>query len=67
MATIHGLKGRDVLQVNQLEWANKCLLPALKANGVLSDENVKKREALLKKDNPNIDPRERFRSARSRV
>jgi hypothetical protein len=56
-ATIHGLSGSGTLQVNQLDWANQYLLPALKAHGVLSEENIKAREALLKKDNPNIDDR----------
>jgi hypothetical protein len=46
-----------VLQVNQLDWANQVLLPALQKHGVLSEENIKNREALLKKDNPNIDER----------
>ena len=54
-ATIHGLKGSDVLQVNQLDWANQVLLPALEKHGVLSEENIKNREALLRKDNPQID------------
>jgi hypothetical protein len=31
-ATIHGLKGSDTLQVNQLDWANQVLLPALQAH-----------------------------------
>ena len=56
-ATIHGLVGSDVLQVNQLEWAIRDLLPALRAHGVLSEANIKRREALLRKDNPNIDER----------
>jgi hypothetical protein len=56
-ATIHGLSGSGTLQVNQLDWANKYLLPALEKHGVLSEENIAKREALLKKDNPNIDAR----------
>ena len=56
-ATIHGLKGSDVLQVNQLDWANQVLLPALEKHGVLSEENIKNREALLRKDNPQIDER----------
>jgi hypothetical protein len=56
-ATIRGLSGSGTLQVNQLDWANQYLLPALQKSGVLSEENVKKREALLKKDNPNIDER----------
>jgi hypothetical protein len=56
-ATIHGLSGSDVLQVNQLDWANQVLLPALQKHGVLSEENIKNREALLRKDNPNIDER----------
>ena len=56
-ATINGLLGSGTLQVNQLDWANQFLLPALKAHGVLSDENIKNREALLKKDNPGIDDR----------
>jgi hypothetical protein len=56
-ATIHGLQGSDVLQVNQLDWANQVLLPALQKHGVLSEENIAKREALLRKDNPNIDER----------
>lgn len=56
-ATIHGLSGSGTLQVNQLDWANQYLLPALKAHGVLSEENIKKREELLRKDNPNIDER----------
>ena len=56
-ATIHGLSGTDVLQVNQLDWANKYLLPALEKHGVLSEANIKTREDLLKKDNPNIDAR----------
>jgi hypothetical protein len=56
-ATIHGLSGSGLMQVNQIDWANQYLLPALKSHGVLSEENIKKREALLKKDNPNIDER----------
>jgi hypothetical protein len=56
-ATINGLSGSDTLQVNQLDWANQYLLPALLKHGVLSDENINAREALLKKDNPNIDDR----------
>ena len=44
-------------EVNQLDWANQYLLPALNRHGVLSEENIKQREALLKKDNPNIDER----------
>jgi hypothetical protein len=56
-ATVQGLKGSDTLQVNQLDWANQVLLPALQAHGVLSEENIAKREALLRKDNPNIDER----------
>ena len=56
-ATIHGLSGSGTLQVNQLDWANKYLLPALEKHGVLSEANISKREALLRKDNPNIDPR----------
>ena len=56
-ATIYGLSGTDVLQVNQLDWANKYLLPALEKHGVLSEANIKTREDLLKKDNPNIDAR----------
>ena len=56
-ATINGLVGSDVLQVNQLDWAVRDLLPALQKHGVLSEANIKKREALLRKDNPNIDER----------
>jgi hypothetical protein len=56
-ATIHGLKGSDTLQINQLDWANQVLLPALQKHGVLSEENIKNREALLRKDNPQIDER----------
>jgi hypothetical protein len=56
-ATIQGLKGSDTLQINQLDWANEVLLPALQAHGVLSEENIKNREALLRKDNPQIDER----------
>jgi hypothetical protein len=56
-ATIHGLAGSGTLQVDQLTWATDVLLPALKKHGVLSDENIKNREALLRKDNPNIDER----------
>ena len=56
-ATINGLVDSDVLQVNQLDWAVRDLLPALRKHGVLSEANVKKREALLRKDNPNIDER----------
>ena len=56
-ATIHGLSGSGTLQVNQLDWANQFLLPALQKHGVLSEENIKNREALLRKDNPNIDER----------
>jgi hypothetical protein len=56
-ATIRGLKGSDLLQVDQMAWANQVLLPALEQKGVLSDANIKKREAWLKKSDPNIDPR----------
>jgi hypothetical protein len=56
-ATIHGLSGSGTLQVNQLDWANQFLLPALMKKGVLSEANIAGREALLRKDNPNIDPR----------
>lgn len=56
-ATIHGLSGSGTLQVNQLDWANQFLLPALEKKGVLSEANIAGREALLRKDNPNIDPR----------
>jgi hypothetical protein len=56
-ATINGLVGSDVLQVNQLDWAVRDLLPALRKHGVLSEANITKREALLRKDNPNIDER----------
>jgi lipase chaperone LimK len=56
-ATINGLSGSGTLQVNQLDWANQFLLPALQKHGVLSEENKKKCEELLRKDNPNIDER----------
>jgi hypothetical protein len=56
-ATIHGLKGSDLLQVDQMQWANEVLLPALIKKGVLSDANIKKREAFLRKSDPNIDPK----------
>jgi hypothetical protein len=56
-ATINGLSGSGTLQVNQLDWANQFLLPALQKHGVLSEENIKKCEELLRKDNPNIDER----------
>ena len=56
-ATINGLSGSGLLQVNQLDWAVQELLPALRAHGVLSEANIKQREALLRKDNPNIDER----------
>ena len=56
-ATINGLVGSDVLQVNQLDWAVRDLLPALQKHGVLSEANIKKREELLRKDNPNVDER----------
>jgi hypothetical protein len=56
-ATINGLVGSGVMQVNQIDWANQYLLPALEKHGVLSEANIKAREALLKKDNPNIDAR----------
>src|SRR6202453_1086780 len=56
-ATIHGLKGSDTLQVNKMDWVNQVLLPALQKHGVLSEENIKNREALLRKDNPQIDER----------
>ncbi|HEY1781742.1 MAG TPA: hypothetical protein VGG79_15165 [Roseiarcus sp.] len=56
-ATIHGLVGSGLLQVNQLDWAVQNLLPALKKPGVLSEANIAKREALLRKDNPDIDER----------
>src|ERR1700677_2103975 len=56
-ATIHGLKGSDVLQVNQMDWANQVLLPALQKHGVLSEENIKNREALSRKDNTQRDER----------
>jgi hypothetical protein len=56
-ATINGLSGSGTLQVNQLDWANQFLLPALQKHGVLSEENIKAREELLRKDNPNIDER----------
>jgi hypothetical protein len=56
-ATIHGLKGSDTLQVDQMAWANQILLPALEKHGVLSDANVKKREELLRKADPGIDPK----------
>jgi len=56
-ATIRGLVGSGLLQVNQLDWAVQNLLPALRSHGVLSEENIKQREALLRRDNPNIDER----------
>jgi uncharacterized protein with PIN domain len=56
-ATVRGLAGSGTLQVNQLDWANQYLLPALQKHGVLSEQNIAKREALLRKDNPNIDER----------
>jgi hypothetical protein len=56
-ATINGLSGSGTLQVNQLDWANQFLLPALQKHGVLSEENIKAREELLRKDNPNIEER----------
>ena len=56
-ATIHGLTGSDTLQVDQMAWANQVLLPALEKHGVLSEANIAKREALVRKSDPNIDPR----------
>jgi hypothetical protein len=56
-AVISGLKGKDLLQVDQMAWANGPLLDALKAHGVLDEEKVQARMALVKKESPDLDDR----------
>ena len=44
---VGGLKGGDLLQVDQEKWANQFLLPSLK--GALTPEKIAAREAMLRK------------------
>jgi hypothetical protein len=53
-ATIKGLHGADTLQLNNIDWVNKYLVPALKTHGYLTESVLKKKEDLLRKDSPGM-------------
>ena len=67
--TLTGLKGNDLLQTSQFEWANQILLPALVAHSVLSESAVSARMKLLRdldlKLDPNAAPDERMLKERA--
>jgi hypothetical protein len=53
-ATIKGLHGADTLQLNNIDWVNKYLVPALKTHGYLTESVLKQKEDLLRKDSPGM-------------
>src|ERR1700677_3727470 len=53
-ATITGLHGADTLQLNNIDWVNQYLVPALKTHGYLTESVLKQKEDLLRKDSPGM-------------
>src|ERR1700677_1955383 len=53
-ATITGLHGADTLQLNNIDWVNQYLVPALKTHGYLTGSVIKQKEDLLRKDSPGM-------------
>jgi hypothetical protein len=53
-ATITGLHGADTLQLDNIDWVNQYLVPALKTHGYLTESVLKQKEDLLRKDSPGM-------------
>lgn len=53
----HGIKGSDVLQINQGKWAASTLKASIEGSAALSEKNVEARMALLRKETPDADER----------